>query len=309
MPSASDRFDSFEVRHGIGMTAEVNVLPFHILHLTDKVQIIHIRPMLLCGHADLAAALVHFVNDGVLRFQLVHTVGKCGVVLVGIQQIHHNITVDLRKGVLNAGWQIKIKELINNIECAQSAPELVDVDLRNTTLNTGLLLIHANDKFDQQKFYDHLSKIAFPNRRNPINIFIAANDRIAQWTSLFAKVKTSYNNGFSFIYPSINESNKISQKSLTINALYSKYLLGCSTYNIQKDIAGNTYQEPHTQNMLFFFDEITPESQGSRKVVRLFGKRNRSECCGTCGDAQAAMYGYEKAVCISANGLKVKPLL
>ena len=92
-----------------------------------------------------------------------------------------------------------VKELINNIECAQSAPELVDVDLRNTTLNTGLLLIHANDKFDQQKFYDHLSKIAFPNRRNPINIFIAANDRIAQWTSLFAKVKTSYNNGFSFI--------------------------------------------------------------------------------------------------------------
>ena len=46
-----------------------------------------------------------------------------------------------------------VKELINNIECAQSAPELVDVDLRNTTLNTGLLLIHANDKFDQQKFY------------------------------------------------------------------------------------------------------------------------------------------------------------
>ena len=46
--------------------------------------------MLLCGHADLAAVLVHFVNDGVLRFQLIHAVGKHGVVLVGIQQIHHN---------------------------------------------------------------------------------------------------------------------------------------------------------------------------------------------------------------------------
>ena len=183
-----------------------------------------------------------------------------------------------------------VKELINNIECAQSAPELVDVDLRNTTLNTGLLLIHANDKFDQQKFYDHLSKIAFPNRRNPINIFIAANDRIAQWTSLFAKVKTSYNNGFSFIYPSINESNKISQKSLTINALYSKYLLGCSTYNIQKDIAGNTYQEPHTQNMLFFFDEITVNNfryawsmfkyyqlQGADRYVFLFYPRRTGD--------------------------------
>ena len=108
MPSASDRFDFFEVRHGIGMSAEVDVLPLHVLHLAGKVQIVHIRPMLLCGHADLAAALVHFVDDGALRFQLVHTVGKRGVVLVGIQQIHHNITVDLRKGVLDAGWQVKI---------------------------------------------------------------------------------------------------------------------------------------------------------------------------------------------------------
>ena len=90
------------------MSAEVDVLSLHVLHLPGKVQIVHIRPTLLCGHADLAAALVHFVDDGVLRFQLVHTVGKLCVVLVGIQQIHHNITVDLRKSILNAGWQIKI---------------------------------------------------------------------------------------------------------------------------------------------------------------------------------------------------------
>ena len=83
--SASDRFDFFEVGHGIGMSAEVNVLPLHVLHLAGKVQIVHIRPMLLCGHADLAAALVHFVDDGILRFQLVHTVGKCSLALVGIQ--------------------------------------------------------------------------------------------------------------------------------------------------------------------------------------------------------------------------------
>lgn len=119
-----------------------------------------------------------------------------------------------------------VKELINNIECAQSAPELADVDLANTTLNTGLLLIHANDTFNSQKFYNYLSKISFPNRRNPINIFIAANDRISQWMSLFAKIKTSYHTGFTFIYPSINESNKTSQVSLTINGMYSKYLLG-----------------------------------------------------------------------------------
>lgn len=68
VPSASDRFDFFEVGHSIGMSAEVNVLPLHVLHLTDKVQIIHIRPMLLGGHADLAAALVHFVDDGGTAF-------------------------------------------------------------------------------------------------------------------------------------------------------------------------------------------------------------------------------------------------
>ena len=58
------------------MSVEVDVLPLHDLHLAGKVQIVYIRPMFLCGHADLAAALVHVVDDGVLRFQLVHTVGK-----------------------------------------------------------------------------------------------------------------------------------------------------------------------------------------------------------------------------------------
>ena len=43
VPSASDRFDFFEVGHGIGMSAEVDVLPFHVLHLPGKVQIAHTR--------------------------------------------------------------------------------------------------------------------------------------------------------------------------------------------------------------------------------------------------------------------------
>lgn len=108
VPSASDRFDFFEVRHGIGMTAEVNVLPFHVLHLADKTQIGHIRPMLLGGHMDLAVVLVQPVDNGVLRSQLIHAVGKFGIVLIGVLQIHHNIAVDLGKIVLDAGQQVKI---------------------------------------------------------------------------------------------------------------------------------------------------------------------------------------------------------
>ena len=43
VPSASDRFDFFEIGHGIGMPAEGNVLPLYDLHLTGKVQIAHTR--------------------------------------------------------------------------------------------------------------------------------------------------------------------------------------------------------------------------------------------------------------------------
>lgn len=182
------------------------------------------------------------------------------------------------------------KELINNIECAQSSPELTNIDLSNTTLNTGLLLIHANDTFDASKFYKCLSKINFPNRRNPINIFIAANDRIAQWTSLFTKIQLSYSTGFSFIYPSINGSDKVSQACLSINGMYSKYLLGKSTYLVPQNRGGNTYDEPHTQNMLFFFDEFNVDNfryawsmfkcyqlQGADKYVFVFYPRKNGD--------------------------------
>lgn len=153
-----------------------------------------------------------------------------------------------------------VKELINNIECAQSAPELADIDLSNTTLNTGLLLIHANDDFDTEKFYNYLSNLTLPNRRNPINIFIAANDRISQWTSLFTKIQTYNADKFSFVYPSINNSNKVPQKALTINGMYSKYLLGESIYVEQETYNGQPVDISHTQNILFFFDEFTVDN-------------------------------------------------
>lgn len=37
VPSASDRFDFFEADHGIGMSAEVYLLPLYDLHLAVKV--------------------------------------------------------------------------------------------------------------------------------------------------------------------------------------------------------------------------------------------------------------------------------
>lgn len=183
-----------------------------------------------------------------------------------------------------------VKELINNIECAQSAPELSDVDLSNAPLNTGLLLIHANDAFDADKYYGYLNELHFPNRRNPINIFIAANDKINLWTSLFAKIKSNYNNNFSFLYPSINGYSKKVQNTLTVNGMYSRYLFAQSTYTISKGSGINTYEEPHTQNIMFFLDEISIDNfkyawsmfkhyqlQGEERYVFVFYPRNKDD--------------------------------
>lgn len=183
-----------------------------------------------------------------------------------------------------------VKELINNIECAQSAPELSDIDLSNAPLNTGLLLIHATDTFDADKYYGYLNELHFPNRRNPINIFIAANDKINLWTSLFTKIKSNYNNNFLFLYPSINGYSKKIQNTLTINGMYSKYLFAQSTYTISKGSSVNVYEEPHTQNIMFFLDEISIDNfkyawsmfkhyqlQGEEQYVFVFYPRKKDD--------------------------------
>ena len=150
-----------------------------------------------------------------------------------------------------------IKELINTIECSQSTDDLSDVDRSDLKMqNTGLLLIHANDEWDGTKFYGCLKSLSVSNRRNPINVFVAGNDRIILWASLLDKIKKDYQNSFSFIYPSLNGSSKTMQKGLTINALFSKYLFAECTYTTQQNNGVGEFSVPHRQTILFFLDEI-----------------------------------------------------
>lgn len=179
------------------------------------------------------------------------------------------------------GW---IEELIYTIECAQSTDEFSDLDLSDvSTQNTGLLLIHANENWNEEKFYEYLHSITVKNRRNPINIFIAGNDRINTWTSLFAKIKSSYSEGFSFVYPSLNEYSKKLQNALTINAMFSKYLFAVSNYSVKYSNEAGGYSVPCTQKIMFFLDDICIENfkyawsmfkhyqmQGSSKYVFVF---------------------------------------
>ena len=153
-----------------------------------------------------------------------------------------------------------IDELINNIECSQSAPELTDLDLDDAPINTGLLLIHANDEFDRDKFYGYLEQIHNKSRRSPINIFVAANDKISQWKSLFERINSHYNNEFKFLYPSINNSSKESIDTLTIGAMYSKYIFAQSKYDVTTHNESSTTTTTMQQSIMFFFDEICVEN-------------------------------------------------
>ena len=156
------------------------------------------------------------------------------------------------RSITKADIEEWVKELINNIECSQSTDELSDIDLSDIkSLNTGLLLIHANDQWDESNFYGHLKGLSVANRRNQINVFIAGNDKINLWTSLFAKIEKDFNTGFNFIYPSLNEFSKKIQRSLTINAMFSKYLFAESTYTIQQNNGAGLYEEPHRQTICF----------------------------------------------------------
>lgn len=184
-----------------------------------------------------------------------------------------------------------VKELINNIECAQSSPDLKDVDLSDATLNTGLLLVHANDSFEKEKFYSYLKKLHFPNRRNPINIFIAGNDKINLWTSILNKINLSYSAGFSFLYPSINGFSKVITPTLTINAMFSKFIFAQSKYEETRvNTEGEPYMVPHTQHIMFFLDTITPSNfkyawsmfkyyqlQGASRYVFIFYPRGKDD--------------------------------
>lgn len=143
------------------------------------------------------------------------------------------IVIECKNRQMKSITQVEIdkwlKELISAIECAQSASELQYIDMGDSALNTGLLLIHANDSFDSNKFKKYLSNLEVPSRRNPINIFIAGNDEINMWNSLRNKIEKDFSKDFCFIYPSIEGSNMEKGNYITINQLYSKYIFAQET--------------------------------------------------------------------------------
>ena len=149
------------------------------------------------------------------------------------------------------------------MDCAQSASELKDVGIGDAQLISGLLIINANDgEYNESTINSILNGLSVSTRRNPINIFIATNREIIMWTSLFKMIHEVFNNGeLLFIYPSINNLNKVESKQLPINALYSRYLF--AQYNYQEDynqdgITGG--KRERKSSIMFSFDDVSADS-------------------------------------------------
>lgn len=190
--------------------------------------------------------------DLVMKFNNPYISGQQGVVIECKNRQMASITLDSI-----CKWT---KELINSIECAQTSDQLSDLDLEGTILNTGLLLIHANDNFDEQKFNKYLSSISVSSRRNPINVFIAGNNEIDRWNALINFVSSNFPKDFSFVYPSINGSSKAEGNYLSVNSLYSKYFFAQGVKYENRIENGVGFQYPKKQAIMFSFDSISKDS-------------------------------------------------
>ncbi|WP_026478289.1 hypothetical protein [Alkaliphilus transvaalensis] len=161
------------------------------------------------------------------------------------------------QGISRSSIEAWVKELVNTIDCSQNDNSLNGLASQPFVPNAGILLIHCNDgNFNEKQFYDYVSAIEIPNRRNPINIYIAGNDRIDRWNALLNMVKTQYE-GIDFVYPSINKSVYEQGKFLTVNHLFSKFIFATREYLVEEVNPKYTLkpQSVRKQNIIFSFDE------------------------------------------------------
>ena len=158
-------------------------------------------------------------------------------------------------------------ELVNTIECTKNSNEIKDLDLHGANINTGILLINCNDgKFDKEKFYEYLSMLEITNKRDPINIFIAGNDKIDQWHALLKKIqfyKSQYSDSiFKIVYPSIENSKRSEEEYITVTHLFSRYVFAVHNYYIEESSAniGMTNKIARRRYVIFSFDKHTKDS-------------------------------------------------
>lgn len=156
-------------------------------------------------------------------------------------------------------------QLHDTIECTQSSKEIEEYNNKCDVINTGILLVHANDnKYDESKFREYLSDLKYPQKRNPINIFIASNKEIEKWDSMFSYIE-NYNNDsaneFRFYNPSISGSGIKKYEYITLTQLYSDYIFAQNKIMIEERRGNKVINSSSCNQLIIFsFDKISKDS-------------------------------------------------
>lgn len=197
-----------------------------------------------------------------------------------------------------------VNEEINLIDCARNNNDLQEFYADGADKNCALLLINCNDgNFNQSKFDEYLRNLSMPSKRNPYKIFIAGNNMIERWDAIGHMIKENYKDNLSVLYPSINNSQPLTENYWSINHLFSKYIFCEST----EQITFGTSNDIHNKRVLviFFFDKISSESfLYMWSMCRAFQYENQYEGFDICfwtETKEEADYVNENFMSIIAN--------
>ena len=198
----------------------------------------------------------------------------------------------------NRGWasiskseiQNWVNEEINLIDCARNNSELQEFYADGADKNCALIIINCNDgKYDHKKFEQYLSELEIPNKKIPYKIFIAGNKTLEKWDAIDCMIKTDYLNGINVLYPSINNSQPISENYWSLNHLFAKYILA-----LLEIFSSNWSYEAVIQYLKTGFIEIEDETiyefENYARKLGIKGKKWYKEDWKIFGDEEKIEY-------------------
>jgi hypothetical protein len=177
-------------------------------------------------------------------------------------------------GISKANIQNWVNEEINLIDCARNNPELQEFYADGADKNCALVIINCNDgEYDHDKFEQYLATLEIPNKKNGYKIFIAGNKTLEKWDAIDSIIKSDYSDNINVLYPSINNSQPISEKYWSLNHLFAKYVF-CETEEKEERRGGDILVNKIL--VVFCFDCICAESiQYLWSMCRTFQYENR----------------------------------
>lgn len=154
-------------------------------------------------------------------------------------------------------------QLLDTIECAQFSEELQEYNAMCNSINTGILLVHASDKYDERKFREYLGELRYPSKKSPINIYVVSNSEIEKWDTMFTYIENNCNrkdNNFKFYNPCISGSGLQKYNHILLSQLFSSYIFAENTTEKIGEYGGRECRYTINQMLIFSFDKISTDS-------------------------------------------------